>query len=163
MISKLLRYSLLLLSCALAGESASPKALPTLSLQELAGKSVNTSAWKGKVVLVDFWATWCVACRASIPILNNLQQRYAAQGLQIAAISIDEDKSLAEKFTRKAKMAYPVFHDPKDQTSAPFVVKSLPTLLLFGKDGKLLYRTEAIARDEEARLEKLIQKELEAK
>lgn len=163
MTSKILSTLLFLAACATAGEPAKPATLPVLALQDLSGKPVNTSAWKGKIVLVDFWATWCVACRASIPILNNLQQSYAEKGLQIAAISNDEDKTLVEKFLRKAKMSYPVFHDPADQSSAPFAVQSLPTLLLFGKDGKLLYRTEAIAPDEQTKLETLIKKELEKK
>lgn len=162
MISKILFSLALIVNIAIAGEAASNSHLPKLNLQDLSGKSISTSSFKGKVVLVDFWATWCVACRASIPILNDLQSTYPAEKVQIIAISIDEDKGLVERFTHKMKMRYPVFHDPADSSSAPFAVKSLPTLLVYGKDGNLLYRTESIASDEKAKLQKLIEKELQS-
>lgn len=146
---------------AQSGEPTSqPAQLPAGPYQDLAGKTYDSSTLKGKVVIVDFWATWCIACRASIPVLNDLWQQYSAQGLVVLAISNDEDPGLVRKFVERQKMTYPIIHDSADKFSALYQVSSLPTLFVFGTDGKLLHRGNKMDAEEKEQIQALVRKSL---
>lgn len=144
-----------------AGEStAQPARLPAGPYLDMGGKTYTSDNLKGKLVIVDFWATWCVACRASIPVLNELWQQYAAQGLVVLAISNDEDPALVRKFTDRQKMTYPIVHDPADKFSALYQVSNLPTLFVFGADGKLLHRGNKMDAEEKEKIQTLVRQSL---
>ena len=101
----------------------------TVSLQSLAGK----------VVLVDFWATWCGPCQRSFPWLRAMHERYAAAGLDIVAINLDKDHQAAERFLDKYPAPFTVAFDPAAVTAKEFGVPGMPTTVLIGADGKILY------------------------
>jgi thiol-disulfide isomerase/thioredoxin len=81
---------------------------PKLVLKDLQGNTVDLEALKGKVVIVDFWATWCEPCQIMIPWLEEFHNRYASQGLEIVGVSMDDDIKDVKPFVDKAKMNYPI-------------------------------------------------------
>jgi peroxiredoxin len=89
---------------------------------------------RGKVVLVDFWATWCGPCRISSPRLGDLQARYGAQGLSVVGISTESTEEVAA-YAQAAGMRFPVAADPHSQTTQAYTVTSLPTLFVIDKRG----------------------------
>jgi thiol-disulfide isomerase/thioredoxin len=81
---------------------------PDFSLTDLSGQKLALSGYRSKVVLLDFWATWCDPCKAEIPHFIEMQNRYGPKGLQVIGISMDDDEQLARDFRQQFKMSYPV-------------------------------------------------------
>ena len=113
------------------GQSAPSFILPTL-------KTDSPTALKqfaGKVIYLDFWASWCAPCRTSFPLLNQLHQKLKAQGFEVVAINLDEDKTLGEKFLQEIPVDFTVLRDAKGEWADQFVVDSMPTSFIIDKNG----------------------------
>jgi len=106
------------------------------TLTDLSGKPWTLSALKGKVVLVNFWATWCPPCRKEMPDLNILANRFASQDLVILSIS-DEDASKVAPYITDHKSTYPILLDPGGKTAQSFDVDGIPKSFVFDSNGKL--------------------------
>ncbi len=96
-------------------------------------------AFEGRVVIVDFWASWCAPCKASFPALARLHQDYAGRGLTIAAVGIDEKPKAAEAFWKKMKPPFATLHDRRQQLVQQVVVPAMPTSYLIGRDGRVRF------------------------
>ena len=107
------------------------------SLKDLNGKTWNFSDLRGKVVLVNFWATWCPPCRKEIPDLEALYERFGSQGLVIFGIS-DEEASRVEPFIRDRKVTFPILLDPGRKVNEAFIVEGIPKSFVYDRDGKLV-------------------------
>jgi peroxiredoxin len=118
-----------------ARESEVQKADFTLS--DLSGKSWTLSALRGKVVLVNFWATWCPPCRKEMPDLQALAQRFADQGLVVLSIS-DEDAAKVAPYVAEHKIGYPILLDPGRTVNDRFHIEGIPKSFVFDRDGKLV-------------------------
>jgi cytochrome c biogenesis protein CcmG, thiol:disulfide interchange protein DsbE len=135
--------SLCLLSHAL-GVSAPVKlspgsSAPQFSRLDLAGNRVDLHALRGKVVLVDFWASWCAPCILEIPHLIDLQKRYAPQGLQVIGISMDDSSAPVATVTRRFAFNYPVLLGDAKFGNLYGGILGLPVQFLVGRDGKILH------------------------
>lgn len=107
---------------------------PDLSVIDLNGDALHTSNYKGKVVLVNFWAAWCTSCADEVPQFISLQKKYHDQGLQVIGFSVEDDAGELRDFYRKYQMNYPVVpSDPKIADGFGGVL-GLPTTFLIGKD-----------------------------
>jgi thiol-disulfide isomerase/thioredoxin len=119
-----------------------PRPAPAVVVETLAGDNVALTDYKGKVVLLDFWATWCKPCIKMMPQLQQLYDTYADQGLVVLGVSIDDDKNRIrkiEKFVDKVGVSYPIFSDAKqDPAWNIFRVKVLPTLFLIDEKGQVV-------------------------
>jgi thiol-disulfide isomerase/thioredoxin len=123
--------------CTSKDKGADTSAAPDFTLQDLSGRSVKLSAQKGKVVLIEFWATWCPPCRESIPWLNTLQKRYADKGLVILAVSVDEGGwDDVQKFAVDHQISYPVLQGT-DEVAQKYQVRLIPSLYLVDKLGMI--------------------------
>lgn len=111
-----------------------------LSGKTLDGKTVALSDYKNKVVLVDFWATWCDPCKAEIPELMKLQEKLGPKGFAVLSVSMDEDVSEVAPFAKATKINYPVILNAGEVAPKGWVVPGLPTAYLIGRDGKVLLR-----------------------
>ena len=104
------------------------------------GREVDLAAMKGKVVLIDFWATWCGPCVAELPHVLETYEKLHPKGFEIVGISFDQDKEALESFVKGKKMAWPQFFDGEgwgNQFGKQFGINSIPAMWLVGKDGKL--------------------------
>jgi peroxiredoxin len=109
------------------------------TLSDLTGTKWSLKNLRGKVVLVNFWATWCPPCRKEMPDMEALYQRFSPRGLVILAIS-DEDSDKVKPFIAEKKYDYPVLLDPGHKVGQLFDVVGIPKSFLYGRDGKLVTR-----------------------
>ena len=121
-------------SAAMSGDH--PMA-PEFSLTDLNGRNLELASYRGKVVLLDFWATWCGPCRIEIPGFVDLQERYREQGLAIIGISLDDGPEPVREFYREYKMNYPVAMGDGKVSELFGGILGLPTTFLIGRDGRI--------------------------
>lgn len=93
---------------------------------------------KEKVVLVDFWASWCAPCKKSFPVMAELQQKFQNRGFVILAVGLDEKKSAMDAFLKKNPLGLQTVHDPKGKLAETVGVEVMPTSFLVGADGKVI-------------------------
>jgi thiol-disulfide isomerase/thioredoxin len=122
-----------------------PRAMPKFDLADLAGKTWNTEAFKGKLVLIDFWATWCAPCRQVKPMVAEQAAKH--KSLVVLSVSIDEKRADLDKFLAKEKFAGPVLHDTK-QVWAAWRVKAVPMLFLV-KNGQVVAQWTGVPEKKE--------------
>lgn len=120
-----------LLSGAARAESA---ANHSQSLKEL------LPALKGKVVLLDFWASWCEPCRQSFPWMSDLQKRYGENNFVVVAVNLDQDRKLAEQFLSSTPADFRVEYDPQGVLAEQFAVISMPTSVVIDRNGQVRER-----------------------
>jgi peroxiredoxin len=109
------------------------------TLPALGGEDVRLSELTGKVVLINFWATWCGPCRDEMPAMEQLWTRLKDQGFTILAISLDNKRSRSrvDKFIKKFKLTYPILLDPEESVSDRYRTVGLPTSYVVAKDGTI--------------------------
>lgn len=113
------------------------RAKADFTLTDLEGRQWTLKSLRGKVVLVNFWATWCPPCRKELPDLQALSQRFADEGLVVLAIS-DEDEGKVKPFIEKQKVTYTVLLDPGHKVADEFAVDGVPKTFIYDRDGKLV-------------------------
>ena len=110
---------------------------PDFSLTDIAGRKLELSNYRGKVVLIDFWATWCAPCRSEIPRLVELQTKYRSRGLEILGISLDEERKPVETFSKEFQINYPVALGDAQVAESYGGILGLPVKFLVGRDGRI--------------------------
>ncbi|WP_371373782.1 TlpA disulfide reductase family protein [Thalassotalea aquiviva] len=93
---------------------------------------------KGKVVYLDFWASWCVPCRKSFPWMNQMQTRYQDKGFTVITVNLDVEKSYADEFLAEVPANFPILFDPKGNIAKAFKLKGMPSSYLFDKNGEVV-------------------------
>ncbi len=117
--------------------SAEHAVAPDFSLPELTGGQLTLSAYRGKVVILDFWATWCDPCREEIPHFVDLQKQYANQGLQIIGVSMDDGPEPVRDFYQHFQMNYPVVMGNAKIGELYGGILGLPIAFVIGRDGRI--------------------------
>ena len=110
---------------------------PNFSLPQLTGNKLDLSSYRGKVVLLDFWATWCDPCRDEIPHFIALQSKYGDQGLQIIGVSMDDSLDPARDFYQRFKINYPVVMGDANTGELYGGILGLPVAFLIGRNGRI--------------------------
>jgi DsbE subfamily thiol:disulfide oxidoreductase len=103
------------------------------------GAEVVSDSLRGRVVLVDFWASWCVPCRKSFPWLAAMQEKYGPQGLTVVGVNLDKTRPAADAFLAQVPAPFTLAFDPAGKTAAAWGVKGMPSTFLVGRDGTLVY------------------------
>ena len=144
-----------------SGLAASRRAAPPVPASdfELATKSgkVALHDLRGKVVLIDFWASWCGPCRQSFPWLRSVAERYAASDLVVVAINLDKSREPAERFLREFAPGFLVAFDPSGKSAEAYDVAAMPSSYIVGRDGQILYTHAGFDLEDAESIEKKIQ------
>jgi cytochrome c biogenesis protein CcmG/thiol:disulfide interchange protein DsbE len=131
-----------------AAAACDPKARAAklnFTLKDIAGQKVALSTFAGKVLILDFWATWCVPCRTEIPGFVDLQTKYGDRGLQIVGVSVDDPIDKLKPYAAEMKMNYPVLLGQSGILDAYQPIPSVPTSVVIGRDGRICARHVCIA------------------
>lgn len=126
-----------------------------------AGDPLDLAQLRGKVVLVDFWASWCEPCRHSFPWLNDMQAKYADRGLVIIGVNVDRDGAEAERFLREIPANFRIVYDPAGALATRYDVPGMPSSYVIGRNGDIVARhigfRTALRQDREAELQQVLE------
>jgi len=140
-IATLLALAAFAVSChSSSSGKAALKPAPEFSLTDLSGRPLHLADYRGKVVVLDFWATWCEPCKQEIPRLIDLQNRYSAQGLQVLGISMDDSEPPVRTFQQNFKMNYPVAVGTAKLADQYGGVLGLPITFVIDRQGRIFSR-----------------------
>jgi len=143
-----------------AKQEQTPSLAPDFSVKTLDGQGITLSALRGKVILIDFWATWCGPCRESIPHLVHLRNTYQGKGFEVIGLSEDKgDVETVRNFVKSLDIPYPIAMSPQD-VSRSYGVSALPTAFLIDREGKIQQKmlgfSPAIAKQMTSKIEELL-------
>ena len=160
--ARILRFAVV--ACALAAHLHAfalqkGEVAPDFQLTGTAGP-VRLADLKGKVVYLDFWASWCCSCLLSFPRMNELQAKYSGKGLRIVAVNVDRKAADANRFLERVPASFPLAFDAAGEVPRLYSVKAMPTSFLIGADGRILEMHAGFADDEKAAREAGIRKAL---
>ncbi len=141
---------------ALAASNVSLNPAADFTVKSLSGKNIKLSEQRGRVVILNFWATWCTPCKKELPYFNDLYQKYRGVGLQVLGVNIDKGTSEVKRMSQDFNLAFPILLDPKGKISDLYLVRSMPTTYVIGKDGMVHHIHWGFGPDEPARYEKEI-------
>jgi len=119
-----------------------PLAAPDFTLPDMDGETHSLSEFRGKVVMLNFWATWCPPCRREMPSMQRLYEKYSERGLVVVAVNQFEDPDLVFEFTGRLSLepTFPILFDRESRVSEQYKVKGLPTTYLLDREGRIHYR-----------------------
>jgi len=149
-----------LVVCALAAPIRALEqgdAAPAFSAPGVAGGVVSLASYRGKVVYLDFWASWCGPCAQSLPALERLRREFAAGDFQVVAVNVDHNTALAKSFLRRRPVGYPSALDPEGAIPGRYGVESMPTSFLIDRDGIVRHVHRGFRAEDEALLRERIQ------
>jgi len=133
---------------------------PDFSFTTHENENLSNAALRGKVVLLDFWGTWCPPCRESIPVVRSLQKKYTGKNFQIVGISSDDDEDVWKTFIKAQQMSWSEYIDLSGKVQESFKIDSFPTYILLDKDGVIRYRQSGFGTGTQEELEEAINKAL---
>ena len=159
-----LAYTLLLCAALYTVLGSSAHAQQAFPLNfELPGTKgpIQLQQLSGKVVYVDFWASWCAPCQQSFPFMNELLRKYSDKGLRIVAINVDKERKDVDVFLNKNPAQFMIAFDPEGKTPLQYQVKGMPTSYLIGRDGKLIHIHRGFRNADREQIERSIQEALQ--
>jgi cytochrome c biogenesis protein CcmG, thiol:disulfide interchange protein DsbE len=139
-----------------AGATGVGEQAPAFSLVTAHGDNIALSGLRGRVVYVDFWASWCAPCRRSFPWMNELQQRYGDHGLTIVAINVDRRRADADQFLLANTARFAVVYDDRGATPLEYAVKGMPSSYLIDARGTVVDVEQGFRDDRKAAIEEQI-------
>ena len=136
---------------------------PPIDMPDQHGEKVDLEELRGKVVLVDFWASWCGPCKQEMPVLEALHKKYADQGLVVVGVNIDTSAKKMRSFLRGAPVSFRIVHDPKITIAQRYEPPTMPSSYFIGRDGKLRYVHQGFRKEDaegiEAKVKSLLEQE----
>ena len=157
MFASLIRMSLVVIT--LYGFFGSSNAFATQAPDfKLEGqqKPIELSNYRGQVVYLDFWASWCQPCRKSFTWMNKMQSLYGKEGFKVIAINLDESREQANKFLQQVPAGFDVAFDPRGNTAESYQVKAMPSSYIIDKHGKVVHANLGFRGNDEKKLEEKI-------
>ena len=141
-------------SAAGVGQQAPDFTAPALD----GAKPISLGAYRGKVVYLDFWASWCPPCLVSLPQLEELRKQFPSDQFQILAVNVDQDPAKARKFLARTQVGYPSATDPKGRLPESFGIETMPTSFLIDRRGVIRHVHHGFRKGDVAPLRERIQK-----
>lgn len=121
------------------------------------GKNVTLQSYKGRVVYLDFWASWCPPCLKSFPWMNEMQNRYGKKGLKVIAVNMDQDRQAAKDFLSKQPADFHILYDPKGKIAEQYNVQAMPSAYFIDKQGNISREKKGFKLKDTDELEHYIQ------
>ena len=131
---------------------------PDFTLKSASGKNLKLSEYRGEVVLLNFWASWCGPCRQEMPYLEQLQDRYASYGFTVMGVNVEEDSSKARKMLKDVSVTFPILFDTSNSVSKAYKVAAMPTTVIIDRDGNMRYLHKGYKAGDEATYKQWIKK-----
>jgi peroxiredoxin len=131
-----------LLAAAPACQAAMPppgSVAPDFTLKSNSGKNLKLSEFRGQVVMINFWATWCAPCRQEMPLLNHIYEQYHKTGFTLLGVNIDDKPESAKALAQQLGISFPVLFDTDKQISHRYDVDAMPSTVLIDRSGKVRY------------------------
>lgn len=125
-----------------------------------AATTLDLSQYKGKVVYLDFWASWCKPCRESFPWMDAMHKKYGGQGLVVIAVNVDEDRRDADHFLKDFPTSVQVVYDPEGALASQYKLIGMPSSFLIGRDGNVVAKHQGFFEDSPSKFEAEIQQQL---
>ncbi len=149
-------------ACMIAAPSMAAESGSVAAAFDVPGPSgaVKLSEYRGKLVYLDFWASWCGPCKRSFPWMNQLQARFGAQGLQVLAMNLDSKHADAIDFLSSTPANFTIGFDPKGSVASSYGVIGMPSSVLIGPDGRVVAMHAGFNEDDKVELENLISQNL---
>ena len=132
LVSCVITLSMSTASAAKVGDLA-----PNFTLKSATGANLRLSEFRGEVVMINFWATWCGPCRQEMPVLQELYSRYHDVGFELLGISIDGNNANAKNMAKRLKVKYPILFDSEKNVSELYDVDAMPTTVMVDRDGRV--------------------------
>ena len=132
-MTQTIKYILLIFLLISQNSFAEFKEAPDINLPGIDG-NVRLNNLKGKVIYLDFWASWCQPCKKSFPWMHDLKEIYADQGFEIVAVNLDKDKKLADIFLKEMDVNFKIAFDKTGESASKYKVKGMPSSYLIGRD-----------------------------
>lgn len=127
-----------------------------VEMRELSGKPFSLESLRGRVVLLDFWAPWCIPCRKSFPFLQSLQDRHETEGLSVVGLTLESNALAIGDFLREVPVRFPIVRDPTEKSGEAFGVVAMPTALLLDRQGRVVARFEGGGEAVHRRIEQAV-------
>ena len=136
---------------------------PEIGREDLNGRVVSLRSLRGKVVIVDFWASWCAPCREEMPVLNRLQERYREQGLVVIGVNVDNNVRNARTFLRRTPVQFRIVHDPGKEVADRYNPPRMPSSYLVDRRGVIRHVHEGFRSGDAAVIERRVRELLRAR
>lgn len=150
-----IKFIILLLLLASPMHSSYAKTAENIPLN-IANTHKTLNDFKGKLVYLDFWASWCVPCRNSFPFMNQMLSKYQNKGLEIIAVNLDKDISQVRKFLAKYSANFKISYDSTGETAEKFNVRAMPTSFLISRNGEIIATHAGFRQKDADKIEQLI-------
>jgi peroxiredoxin len=140
MLTRLTRFGLVALTTvvlATAANATADQPAPTFSLPSRGGAAIDLAQYKGQVVMINFWASWCVPCRQEMPLLESIYKKYKPLGFTLIGVNVEPDQKEAENFLKQTPVSFPVLFDAKSKVSGLYNVQVMPTTVFIDRKGNV--------------------------
>ncbi|KPK39622.1 MAG: redoxin [Gammaproteobacteria bacterium SG8_47] len=124
---------------AAAGATVLQGPAPDFTLKSQSGSNLKLSEFRGQVVMLNFWASWCGPCRQEMPLIEQLHQRYSPLGFTVLGINVEEDSRKAQELLREIRVSFPILFDTQNSASKLYDVSAMPSTVFVDRDGNLRY------------------------
>ena len=129
----LISFSSLTYASSISGKAAN------FTLKSSSGKNLKLSEFRGQVVMLNFWASWCAPCRQEMPLLEDLYRKYKSLGFVLLGVNVEEDSSKAATLLKNIRVSFPILYDNKNTVSKMYQVSAMPTTIIIDRDGNMRY------------------------
>ncbi|HYD81704.1 MAG TPA: TlpA disulfide reductase family protein [Paucimonas sp.] len=156
---RFLRHAALAVAAVLSAAAAAVDPGSSAPGFELPGQAapIRLADHGGKLVYLDFWASWCGPCKRSFPWMNELQSRFGARGLQVIAVNLDAKREDADRFLAATNARFPIAFDPAGATARAYAIKGMPSSVLIAPDGRVILKHAGFNDGDKAELERQIE------
>ncbi len=136
---KQISFVMLLLFTSLAWADSAGSPAANFTLKSAAGTNIRLSEYRGQVVLLNFWASWCGPCRQEFPHLDAIHQKYSDLGFTVFGVNVEQDRAMADKVLRDIPVTFPVLFDQESQVSKLYDVDAMPMTVLVDRNGDMRF------------------------